>query len=398
MKKLQLLIIMALLFIVSNISMAQHKRSDVLKQTDRFGFTAMSLLNYGNWVPGKNKTNMRFDHLGIWAQTDVSKTVFAGMQYRFYEGWRTPTNVYIGWNVNEKNTLKLGQVWVPFGFEYQPYDDWGNHAYYMGFQDDFDYGIGWKGKYGIFNIYAYYFMNQQLSSSSSMRIDADVYSGDASPDNVFAIAKKNEEKNQFNVMFEVKPSGKNWDITAGISGMAGQLYNKSTDEFGSRFAGEVHFGINRGGFHFNVQETLYKFKQMLPDSATQDMKNFLNMSSWNFAYEMPVQASIFTTSAAFDIIGEKLTPYISYSYVSGGTTEAASQSIVAGVSTLWRLFQIYAEIHYGVNDPQLSGNASGYGRDDGVYDLGFQIRVYYTMSILNEQIIKRIKKGFKGND
>ncbi len=192
-------------------------------------------------------------------------------------------------------------------------------------------------------------------------------------------------------MFEAKPSGENWDITTGLSLMAGQLYNQTTEKYGSRFAGALHFGIESKNIHFNVQETIYKFTQQLPDTATQDMKDFLNVSSWNFAYEMPSSASIFTTAAAYDIIGQKLTSYLSYSYVSGGTTQAVSQLLVGGVSTIWRLFQIYGEVHYGVNDPQLSGNATGYGRNDNVSDIGFQIRVYYTMAIVNKSIIERIK-------
>ncbi len=174
--------------------------------------------------------------------------------------------------------------------------------------------------------------------------------------------------------------------------MAGQLYNETTDKYGSRLAGALHFGIDVKDFHFNIQETLYNFTQKLSDIAIQDMKDFLNISSWNFAYEMPSKASILTASAAYDIIGQKLTPYLNYSYVSGGTTQAVSQLLVAGVSTLWRLFQICGEMHYGVNNPQLSGNAPGYGRDAHSYVLGFQIRVYYTMSIINKSTIQRIRK------
>ncbi len=188
--KKYLLLILTGLFCFSINTNAQHKRSDVIKQTDRFGFTAMSYYNYANWNPAKNNNGIRFDSFRMWAQTDLSETIFASVQNRLYEGWRTPSYLYIGWHINKKNTLKLGQIWVPFGFEYQPWDDWGNLSYYMGFQDDYDVGIGWHGKFGIYHLYAYYLMNQQLSSSSSERIDTDIYSGDVSPDNLFSIAKK----------------------------------------------------------------------------------------------------------------------------------------------------------------------------------------------------------------
>jgi len=387
-RKLSITFLLLGFFVFTN---AQHHKSDKLEQTDRFGFTAMSYFNYAGWTGNKNKSSLKFDSFRIWAQTDISDVIFAGVQYRFYEGWRTPTQMFIGWNINEKNTLKTGQIWVPFGFGYQPFDDWGNILYYTGFQDDYDYGISWTGTYGDLSIHAAWFLNQQLSSSSPQRIDTDIFSGDASSDHLFEYTKRNQEKQQLNVMLELTPTWDNWGLTAGISGMVGGLYNEDTDKYGSRLAAALHLGLNAGNFHINMQETYYKYRQELPDTATQDMKDFLNVASWNFGYEMPVEANILSTSAAYDFIGEKLTAHVNYSLLSGGTSQAESHLFTAGLSTIWRLFQIYGEVHYGINDPQLSGNASGYGRNANVKDLGFQIRVYYTMSVLKQSTIDRIR-------
>ena len=182
-------------------------------------------------------------------------------------------------------------------------------------------------------------------------------------------------------------------LWGGVSGMFGQLYNEDTDEYGTRLATAVNFAFTISNFSINFQNTWYDYKQKLPDADnTPDLNNFLNVASWNFAYEIPSSANIFTTSAAYDIIGEKLSIYTNYSLLSGGTSEAKSQLFTAGASTVWDLFQIYGELHYGINDPQLSGNASGYGRNAGSHDLGFQIRCYYTMSILNEKTIEKIRK------
>jgi hypothetical protein len=56
---------------------------------------------------------------------------------------------------------------------------------------------------------------------------------------------------------------------------------------------------------------------------------------------------------------------------------------------------VFAEVHYGVNDPQLSGNASGYGRDAHSYDLRVDIRLYYKLKIISKETIDRFlkKKG-----
>ena len=373
---------------------AQQRPIDMLNTTDYFGITTMFYYNYRNWVTGDNATkgSFRFDSFRIWAQTDVDKRFFAAVQYRFYEGWDMATHLYVGFNINKKNKLKLGQTSVPFGYGYQPFDDWGNIAYYVGLQDDYDYGLTWAGTYGIFRIDAGFFKNQQFSSSNPGRYDADIFSGDVSSDYLIPVAKKNEEVNQFNGRLEVCPTGNNWNMNAGLSGMYGQLYNITTDKKGDRLATAVHFGLSWKNLHFNVQETWYKYTQALPDSATQDMNDFINVSSWNFAYEIPSETNIFTTSAAYDIIGEKLTVHANYSYLWGGTAQAPSQLLTVGVRTLWDTFEVYAETRYGVNDPQLSGNASGYGRDAGSYDFRVDVRFFYKLKIVSDSSIEWLKK------
>lgn len=124
MKKFLLFTILFLFFF--NVY-SQDKRSSKITQKDYFGFTAMGFYNYANWVDGKNKASWKFDSFRIWARTDLHNKFFASVQYRFYDGWRMPTNMFAGWNINDNNTLELGLTWVPFGFAFQPYDDWGKY-------------------------------------------------------------------------------------------------------------------------------------------------------------------------------------------------------------------------------------------------------------------------------
>ncbi len=395
MRKLSRIVLLAVLGILFTLpAKAQERPIDMLNKTDYFGLTTMFYYGYRNWITGDNATSgsLNFDSFRIWAQTDVDQRFFGAVQYRFYEGWNMATHLYVGFNINEKNKLKLGQTSVPFGYGYQPFDDWGNIAFYVGLQDDYDYGITWAGTYGIFRIDAGFFKNQQFSSSNPGRYDADIFSGDVSSDYLIPVTKKNEEVNQFNGRFEVRPSGDDWSIRTGLSGMYGQLYNMTTDEKGDRYAAAIHFGMNWKNFHFNAQETWYRYTQALPDTATQDMLDFINVSSWNFAYEIPTETYVFTTSAAYDIIGEKLTVHANYSYLWGGTAQAASQLLTVGVRTLWDSFEVFAETRYGVNDPQLSGNASGYGRNAGSYDFRFDVRFFYKLSIVSDSSIEWLKK------
>lgn len=386
-----------LIFISSMISMglkAQNRPIDELNKTDRFGFTTMFYYTYQNWVEGNEKTkgSFKFDSFRIWAQTDVNKKFFGAVQYRIYEGWQTPQYLYMGYNLNDNNTFKIGQTWVPFGFDYQPYDDWGNFAFYVGLQDDYDYGITWNGRYGFLDISAGFFKNQQLSSSSPQRYDADIYSGNVNDGDVILVAKHNQEVNQLNLRIAAKPTGNNWEAEFGVSGMIGEIYNETSDENGSRIAAALHAGIDAGFFHYNIQGTWYQYSQALVDSLPSSYHDFINVSSWNFAYEIPTEANILTTSLAFDIIGEKLTTFADYSYLWGGSTETPSQLLTFGARSLWDSFEVFAQASYGVNDPQLSGNSSGYGRDSNTYDLRVDVRLFYKLKIVSEETVERYKK------
>ena len=392
MKQQNKILLLVLLGLLTSFGLkAQHRPVDELKKTDRFGFTTMFYYTYRQWTKGSRETkgSLRFDSFRIWAQTDVEKKFFGAVQYRFYEGWQTPLYLYIGFHLDDKNTIQLGQTWVPFGIGYQPFDDWGNIAFYVGLQDDYDYGVTWNGNYGIVNIQAGFFKNQQLSASAPTRYDTDIYSGKVNSGDIILVPKSNREVNQVNARIELKPSGDKWLATFGISGMAGQIYNETTDKNGTRYAAALHAAVDAGFFHYNIQATWYQYTQKLPDTATADMKDFINVSSWNFAYEMPGSANILTSSVAFDIIDEKLTAHANYSYLWGGTSQASSQLLTFGVRALWESFEVFAEAYYGVNDPQLSGNASGYGRNAGSYDFRFDVRFFYKLNIVSEKTVKR---------
>ncbi len=396
-------VLVLLVSLVTTSLKAQHRPIDQEAKTDYFGITSMFLYNYRNWVDADNATRggLRFNSVRLWAQTELGNKFFAAVQYRFYEGWQTPTHLYIGYKINDNNILQFGQTWVPFGNGYQPFDDWGNITYYVGLQDDYDNGITWSGTFGIFHFDAGFFKNQQLSSDSPFRYDADIFSGEPGTDYLITQVKRNEEVNQFNLRFELQPSGDNWAIKTGISGMYGQLYNIDMDENGDRLAAAIHFDLTLKNLHFNAQQTWYKYTQVLPQPIIPDPilpvdnkedMDFINVSSWAFAYEIPSQTNIFTTSAAYDIIGEKLTIHANYSYLWGGTAQANSQLLTAGVRTIWDSFEVFAETYYGVNDPQLSGNASGYGRDANSYDFRFDIRFFYKLKIVSDSSIEWLNK------
>jgi len=331
---------------------SQNRSSDKLSKEERLGITGMFKYSNNSWDISKKAKygELNFDSFRIWAQTDIGDKFFASIQYRFYEGWNMPQHFFVGYHL-KNSTLKIGQTWVPFGLNWQTFDDWGNIAYYAGFQDDYDYGITWRKKTGDFTMDFGFFKNQQLSSKVTGRYDTDIYSGD-----ITGNQKRNEETNQFNINVFWEKTISSYNIKLGASGMGGQIYNIDIDNFGSRFAGAVYARFNYNILHITAQDIFYDYKQVLPGNNSVD-KNFINVCSWEIAYEIPSKSNIFTSSIAVDLFKDKITVYNNFSLLSGGNSINNSMLITNGLRTFFGHIEVFFEGYYGIGDPQLSGNA-----------------------------------------
>ncbi len=387
-------LILVLTLLLASQAFAQNRPTDELSKEDRLGVTTMFNWRYKNWQSTDERRGgeFNFDHFRVWAQTDMEDKWSAAVQYRFYEGWRTPHHLYIAYH-STHGTLQVGQTWVPFGIDWQPFDDWGNIVYYVGLQDDYDYGITWNHTYDKVTIHLGFFKNQQLSSGSRERYDTDIFSGDVGDDDIISKQKANEETNQVNIRAEYEFDIGEGSLEVGGSALYGQLYNIDTDRFGDRTAFEAHACLSQEKFRANIQGTFYDYNQKLPADADPHDKDFINVASWNFAYEIPSKANILSASGAVDLVGEKLTAHLNYSMLTGGTSESKSHLLTGGLSSFWNALDFFLEAYYGINDPQLSGDASGYGRDVDSRDVGVQLRIYYRLSMLKKSTVPKPGSG-----
>lgn len=376
-----------------------HRASDEFDQEDILGVTAMVNFIYSDWSDSSKskKGDFEFDHFRIQAQTDIAYGFFASAQYRWYDGWQTPHHMLVGLRF-ENAELKLGQTWVPFGIDWQPFDDWGNIPYYVGLQDDYDMGVTWEQKAGDFMLDVGFFKNQQLSSGSRERYDTDVFSGDVGSDDIILKEKENEETNQLNLraLYDIPLDADDRSASIGASGMFGQLYNKTTDDSGTRWAFAAHGSCEVGIVHANLQWTFYDYDQELPRGATRDDKDWINVSAWNFAYEIPREAHMLSGGIGVELMGEALIAHVNYSTLWGGTSEADSHLVTYGLCSLGegrefaKPVDVFLEAYQGRNDPQLSGDASGYGRDASCSDFRIELRLYYNFGLSKRSVSRKL--------
>jgi hypothetical protein len=177
-------------------------------------------------------------------------------------------------------------------------------------------------------------------------------------------------------------------LKVGLSGMWGQLCNIDTDDTGDRIAGAAHVSFNFKRIFASFQFTAYEYSQELPETATVAEHDFLNVALFNYAYEIPSESVIYFASIGYNIFpDDKLMVHTNYSLLTGGDTEADSSLWTVGLRSLGLFdnrMDVILEGYYGKNDPNLSGDASGYGRDAGSSDLRVDLRLYFHFDVLKE--------------
>lgn len=130
--------------------------------------------------------------------------------------------------------MQGGITQVPFGI--LPYVDnsyWFGPLYYLGLEDDYDSGVTYSYNGGDWNAQFGFFKNEEWGDSSK----TERYSLDL----VRSGTQQNEETNQVNgrVAYTLQ-HGDGFSTELGLSLMGGQVYNRTTNDSGDRWAGALH--------------------------------------------------------------------------------------------------------------------------------------------------------------
>jgi len=160
----------------SDAVFGESRPVDDFKPEELVGVTGMVRYTYRDWSDESQDTlgDIEFDSFRILARTTLKDRYYGSVQYRFYDGWQALHHLWIGVNTTKDSILRLGLTAVPFGIGWQTFDDWGNTPYYIGLQDDRDLGIRWELGVKRWAFDFGFFKNQQGSSDSPERYDADV--------------------------------------------------------------------------------------------------------------------------------------------------------------------------------------------------------------------------------
>lgn len=311
--------------------------------------------------------NLKFDIFRL----DVDgkyNDLYLNSSYVFQDEDKTAIEkAYIGYNLDEKNSIEAGLVYKPFAIYPYPQNGWTYHLpFFLGYGNNIAPGINlnhesedWDIKFGYYP--------EMLSEDLRFSPESGSYS---ELDNTFSSMSQyeNEKKNQFNTRIarKFKTTGGNQEL--GLSAAYSQLSNGITDDNGDYYAVGVHSNNNYN--KFNVQSSLihYKYDAKNPDSVDDDI-TLMGANGLTPAYFIASEGTVGSLNLAYTIPMNNsgklkaVKVYNDYSYLDKSRNDwSDSQMNTTGVMFIAPPLLIWVDHTYGKNANILGGatNSTGF--------------------------------------
>ena len=326
-----------------------------------FGGTVRYNYIYKDWDKASEKT------LGTIAQdifalkvSATYKRFYCNAEYRWFaidNGYGMLRDGYMGYVIDQHQNIQLGLLRAPFGIlPFTTYDWYFGMNFFIGLEDDADYGVNYIYDTEHWTFNAAFFKNSDLQGGSTNRYSIDMIGHD-------------RETNQLNLR-GVYRFGTTAKSTLGASMMAGQIYNQTSQNMGKRIAYALHYELTYNHWDAKLQYTGYEYTHAT--GSLQD--DFFVMGSGGSYFSMANKGSTLTASLAytFPIDGEyvdNIQIYNDYSCLmkdnSGYNTSVIN---TAGVCVSAGPIIVYLDNVFGYNMPFLGGNTGIYQNPSFQYD------------------------------
>jgi hypothetical protein len=321
----------------------------------------------------KNKTgDISFNKFKLGMSGNVEKFSFSA-EYRWYSYQDVIQHAWVGYQLSDNSDVKGGITQVPFGI--LPYADnsyWFGPLYYLGLEDDYDTGVNYSYSNGLLSANLAFFKNEEWGDSSK----TERYSLDV----VRSGEQQNEETNQINARaaYNIKHND-SYSTELGLSLMGGQLYNKTTNLNGDRWAVALHLYGEYDKWTTSLQATRYEYNPENPEGVSNDSVLFGGFAD---TYFVASKANIYTMNVAHTMSSalsyiDEVTCYSDYTIVEGGTTVDNSQLHVLGCSFGSGPLYTYVDINRAKNFVWIGGDNIGQASNDKGWNTMLNINVGY---------------------
>jgi hypothetical protein len=192
--------------------------------------------------------------------------------------------------------------------------------------------------------------------------------------------QQNEETNQLNVRAAYKlEHQQDYSTELGLSLMGGQLYNRTTNKNGDRWAAAIHLFGQYDAWTASLQAARYEYNPENPQGVSDES---VMLGGFADTYLVASEANVYTLNFARTIktdLGkvEEVTCYSDYTKVEGGNTVADTQLHVLGCSFEAGPLYTYVDFNRAKNFVWIGGDAIGQAPTMDGWQTMFNINVGY---------------------
>lgn len=288
-------------------------------EPDGIEFGGAVRLNYA-WrdYDAQNKDRVGDFELELF-RIDVAGTVGDVMldaQWRRYNDFQAIHHAWFGYRFSETTHMELGITQVPFGIlPYASHSFWFGGTYYLGLEDDYDTGIKFERDTGDWLFHWAFFKNPEYANDARYgRYSFDIVTGGA---------QQNSETNQFNFRAG-RTLGESSEL--GLSLQWGQLYNRTTQRDGDRWAIGVHYDGRFDPWNVQLQAIRYEYNPANPVGVSDD---YVQIGAFDFPFMAAARANVWSVNFARNVELDwgpvtGATCYNNFTYIDPQVTGSAS--------------------------------------------------------------------------
>jgi len=315
--------------------------------------------NYDDSI--SNPQHVAFDTAWLDASLDY-RQFYGYAQFRFYDSVGVKNSFFhsgwLGYHWDDhRQNVKLGITKVPFGvLPFASNNYFFSLAYYVGLEDDYDFGLTYSFERDDWTFKAAYFPREEWQGFGDSSIDSSRYSYDV----VRSPTSANQERHQFNLWaqrkFEI-----NSRLTAspGVSAMYKMIPNSLTNATGGMWAAGAHTQISYGQFDAKLEYAHYDYRLKNPPGQSNAI---VVMGAYGAPYNVAAEADILIASLSYAFpleneVFQSITIYNDYSVIlKNDPAFPTTQQNVTGAFLNMDPFKVYVEAAWGRNNPFIGSN------------------------------------------
>lgn len=190
-------------------------------------------------------------------------------EYRFYSYMDVVHHAWFGYDLSPRDRLHLGVTPVPFGIvPFSSHSYFFSSNYYLGLEDDYDFGLLWRHRTAQLSIDAGLYKNDELggmagadNSGRDERYSFDIVGARAAGEDSFAAPSTELEENNTALLraaYAFIPSER-LRLQVGLSAQGGEITDAQGRQAGRRRAYALHGVLDSGPWNLQVQVTDYEF-------------------------------------------------------------------------------------------------------------------------------------------